>query len=142
MTFQNPLEKNDCAKDYQGSHLDYLCAIGNANDIEVEEAILGNVLNKLGFDPGKQKNITIHIPSQLLEYGSDEPKDSPQCAIDKSLILNRKIDDVVLRFDHEYLEWEFFLKNSTIPDRPSKVTTYSPGEYGVGGDAFKKKHEY
>jgi hypothetical protein len=139
MTFQNPLEENDCAQDYEASHLDYLCAIGNANDIEVEEAILANSLNKLGFDPGKQKKITIHIPSQLLEYGSDEPENSPQCGIDDSLILNREIDDVVLKFDHEFLEWEFFLKNSTIPDRPAKVTVYPPPEgYGIGGDAYEE----
>jgi hypothetical protein len=139
MTFQNPLQTNDCAEDYQDSHLDYLCVLGKANDIEVEEAILVNCLNKLGFDPSKLENLTIHIPSQLLEYGSDEPENSPQCGIDESLILNRKIDDVILRFEYEYLKWEFFLTNPAIPDNPSKVTIEPSGEYSIGGKAFKER---
>lgn len=138
MTFQNPLHENDCVEDYQGSNLEYLRALGKANDIQIEEAILANGISKLGFDPGKQQDITIHIPSQLLEYGSDEPKDSPQCGIRKSLIVYRKIDNIVITFDHEYLEWEFSLNNPSIPDRPVKVTAYPQGEYGIGADAFKE----
>jgi hypothetical protein len=138
MTFENPLQKNDCAKDYQDSHLDYLCALGEANDIEVEEAIMAYGIDKLGFDPSKQKNITIHIPSQLLSYGSDEPKDSPPCGIDKALVINRAIDDVILRFDRQCLEWQFFLKNSTIPDSLVKVTSNLDGKYSIEEDAFKE----
>ena len=117
MTFKNPLELNDCGTDCEGSELEYLCALGKANDIQIEEAILANCIGKLGFDPGKQKHITIHIPTQLLEYASDKPDTSPECGIDNSLVINRKIKDVLLKFDHECLEWEFFLKDSTIPDR-------------------------
>lgn len=139
MTFQDPTKPNDCVEDYQDSHLDYLCALGIANDIEVEEAILANSLSQLGFNPAEQKNITIHIPTQLLEYGSDDSDpNTPLCGIRDSLILNRKVEDVVLTFDHEYLSWEFFLANSTVPVRPVKVTINSSGEYSTGGNAFNE----
>jgi hypothetical protein len=138
MTFQNPLQNNDCIQNYQNSHLDYLCALGDANDIAVERLIAINSINKLGFNPIEQKRIEIHIPSQLLEYGNEERFERPKCGIRKSLIIRRHINDVVLKLDKELLEWELFLENSIIPDRPAKVRVDSSEEHNIGEDAFEE----
>ena len=134
MTFENPMEEVNCAEEYQDSSLDFLCALGSANDIQVEKAILAFVVEKLGFNPMKQKKIQIHLPSQLLH--SDQ-KNRECCGINNSIVVNRKIEDIILEFNHEFVEWNFFLANNDL-SYPVNVTTNDDHSHSIGADLDEK----
>jgi hypothetical protein len=136
MTFLNQLDLDSHEK-YTESHLKYLQALGNVDDTE-EAKILNRCIELIGFDPINVKNVGLHIPAQLLKYGIYETEENgyakifpPRCGITKSLVIDRQINNVVLEFNHEWLEWNFFLKNFSIPTHPVQITVDSDEQYTV-----------